>query len=57
MNFSVPIPIVSLGLNPLVSVTNICVLTPVLVTLFKYVVSPTLLLTTLTFLRPLNSVN
>ena len=57
MNFSVPIPIVSLGANPVVSVTKIEVLTPVLVTLSKYVVSPTDLFSTLTFLLPLNSVN
>ena len=57
MNFSVPIPIVSLGANPVVSVTKIEVLTPVLVTLSKNVVKPTDLLTTETFFVPLNSVN
>ena len=47
--FSVPIPMISLGENPLVSVTKICVLNPVIVTVSTNVVSPTDLLMTCTF--------
>ena len=44
--FSVPIPTISAGEKPLVSVTNMCVVTPVFVTLSTKVVRPTDLLIT-----------